>query len=115
MTKANLITASLIGLVVGIFLTIATDTWLASPNMSGASKQTTLDRCVYAADLMESTDKDQTTRYLRITDCMAANGFLFEGGKPTSGCYAENRTQITIKHILPSCYVQPSILSRLRN
>lgn len=112
MPKLNLIAASGLSLVVGIALTAATDAWLATSDTNFAFKRIAMDRCTSSADQI-TTDAETTARYLRISDCMAANGYLFQGAKPTSACYAENRTAILIKHILPSCYVQPSILSRL--
>ena len=91
-----------LGIIVGIALAIGTEIWLIGLTNDKAAM--TLEKCVYVANLVEVKEENPAQRALRITDCMAGNGFLFTGAKPESQCYAENPTQMQIKHILTSCY-----------
>ncbi len=72
----------------------------------------TLDRCKSAAD-PAGNEVNQDRRVLRITDCMGANGYVFSGFNAKSECFAQHPIQVQIKHILPSCYERPTILSRM--
>jgi hypothetical protein len=99
----------LIGFLVGAALSIGLERlyWATSPSnkkFMDENKNEALKRCISVADLIEVKEQNLAQRALRITDCMAANGFLFTGAKPESHCYAEHPIQMQVKHILPSCY-----------
>ena len=72
----------------------------------------TLDRCKSAAD-PTGNEPLNDGRVLRITDCMAANGYVFNGSKARSECFAQHPIQVQIKHVLSSCYERPTIWSRM--
>ena len=106
---ANYILCIALFMLIGAIGTFTAD--FTASKSSNEKIQTKLAQCTNVADLVFTGDYAQ--RALRISDCMAAQGFLFTGSKPSSICYAENIIQVQIKHILPSCYEREHLLSRL--
>jgi hypothetical protein len=114
MIKANwhLLSLFLAGMVVGATALVIGEARYADSMRSFNTQATVIERCKRAADEPWNLDHNDAQRVIRISDCMASNGYVFTGAHPASDCYAENPIQVQIKHVLASCYALPTVLSK---
>lgn len=98
------------GILIGIFTITGVDKLISDSDSMRNAIYASHEKCIHSANI--ANDDTHPQRALRITDCMAGNNYIFTGTKPTSICYAENQMHIVVKHILPSCYESPSLISK---
>ena len=103
--------ALFIGVFIGMLAIIFIDKLLS--DSANANIPFHLEKCVNSADKFQSDSLPE--RYSRISDCMAGNNYIFRGTQPVSHCYAESRQHIQIKHVFPTCYESPKLLTKLLN
>lgn len=98
------------GILIGIFTIVIVDKLISESVSARNEIRVSHERCVFSADIVN--DDTYVQRALRITDCMAANNYIFTGTRPSSACYSENNIMIQVKHILSSCYESPKLISK---
>lgn len=108
----TILLAIISGMILGMLLIAIVDILISDSINTANDIARNLKKCVSSANAVN--DDSDSQRALRITDCMSGNYYLFTGTRPTSHCYAENQTYIQVKHIMPSCYESPSLISKLK-
>lgn len=99
------------GSLLGAASLAAIDSWLTNSERGLALTSENLSECIRVTDL--TNHNDEAYRALKISDCMGSNGFIFIGTSSNNHCYAELPTHVQIKHIMPGCYSQTTIMSKI--
>ena len=106
----TILLATISGMILGMLLIAIVDILISDSINTADDIARNLKKCVSSANAMN--DDSDSQRSLRITDCMSGNYYLFTGTRPTSTCYSENIMYIQVKHIMPSCYESPKLISK---
>lgn len=106
----TILLATISGMILGMLLIAIVDILISDSINTADDIARNLSKCVRSADAVN--DDSYSQRSLRITDCMSGNYYLFTGTRPSSHCYSENIMHIQVKHIMPSCYESPKLISK---